>query len=206
MLVIITSVPHTGTHFMMGLIGLPTCEDDPKTLNEIISGDREDSYLLRHTYSQGGNLAFIEKWGDQAVIVSPLRHPMVTAQSWKNKNMVISQMVDYFHNMINMTHQPLYLPLDAPCRYKRLQEIRTATGLPCETEWGVVHPGNHYHRTLSDSEISLVRSLMHDPFFVDIYGEDVEQPHIPAPELSVVTPISVGKMVARSTMRISAQQ
>ncbi len=204
MLVIITSVPHTGTHFMVDLIGLPTCEDDPKTLNEVIAGDREDNYLLRHTYLQGGNLAFIEKWGDQAVMVSPLRHPMVTAQSWKNKNMVISQMVDYFHNMITMTHQPLYLPLDAPCRYQRLEEIRAATGLPCVTEWGVVHPGNHYHRTLSDREIVLVRELMRESFFVNIYGEDVEQPHIPAPEISEVIPISVGRMVASTSMRMTA--
>ena len=199
MLVIVASVPHTATHFLIELLGLPVVNPDVISLSEVIAGERQDSYVSRHVYPQGGNLAFTKEWGPKSIVVAPLRHPMAVAQSWRNRGMPIGDMVDYFHNLMLLDPQPIYLPIDAECRDWNLELIRIATGLPCETDWEIVGHSNQFHKTLSDSDIALVRELASEPFFAEVYGEA----HIPVPEF---VPITVGKMVASSSMRMSARQ
>ncbi len=202
MLVIVASVPHTGTHFLIELLGLPIVNPDNISLNEVVTGVRQDSYVSRHVYSQGGNLDFTKEWGWKSGVmtIAPLRHPMATAQSWRNRGMPIADMVDCFHNLMFLDPQPIYLPIDAECRQQRLEVIRIATGLLCETEWEIVGPSNSFHKTMSDSDIGQVRELASHPFFVGIYGEDPEL-HIPAPAF---IPITAGKMVARTALRMSS--
>ena len=205
MLVIIASVPHTATHFLIELLGLPIVNPDNISLNEVVTGVRQDSYVSRHVYSQGGNLDFTKEWGRKSgvMVIAPLRHPMATAQSWRNRGLPISDMVDYFHNLTLLDPQPMYLSIDAGCRHSNLEDIRIATGLPCQTEWEIVGHANLLHKTLSDSDIALVRELVSEPFFVEIYGEDPDHLHIPAPAF---IPITVGKMVARTSLKVSARR
>ena len=70
-------------------------------------------------------------------IIIPLRHPKVTAVSWKSRGKDEAQMCDDFRTVVEQFDplNPYYLPIDSERRQDFLDEINIAFDLELETDW-----------------------------------------------------------------------
>lgn len=153
-MILVASVPHTGSHFAVHTIGLPA-----QNLYHVYEG--ESLRIIKDAHESG------------ALIVVPMRHPMQVAQSWANRGKPIVEhpvhepMVRLFRSLIEhvVPLDPMYLPVDVPDREVYLRALSAALGKELVTDWA---PEAHHEirpATLDDDDIEAVRDLLADPFF-----------------------------------------
>lgn len=176
-ILIIASVPHTGSHFLIDLIGYEVMRDKADIRHEVERNQRV--YRFHHVYD-GESMEWLLKYGNIAPVISPLRHPMSVAQSWKNrgkpidKHEVHAPMVRLFQNLIDLSKKVnmRFLPLDSPDRDQYLRRISDVARRNFKTQWAYYGPGPVNPTVpLTQSDRDAVDNLMTDPFFRLYYGQ-----------------------------------
>lgn len=177
MCLIIASVPHTGSHFLIDLVDYTVLPKDDMMQHAVERNQR--FYRFHHVYG-GESMEWLLKYGKMAPVISPLRHPMAVAQSWKNrgkpivKHDVHAPMVQLFHNLIDLAQRVrvTFLPLDVPDRNARLRRVSEVAGRSLRTRWAIYGPGPvKPDIALTDSDREAVADLMQHPFFEPYYGK-----------------------------------
>ncbi len=177
MCLIIASVPHTGSHFLIDLTGY-TVLDDPENISRAVERNLR-VYCFRHVYG-GESIELLTKWGKMAPLISPLRHPMSVAQSWKNRGKPIfeieqrASMIKLFHKLIDLSKAVKihFLPLDLPNKQRYLDRICEVAKRRLKTNWVRFGPSDTKpHIPLTEADIEAVGELMTDPFFEPFYDQ-----------------------------------
>lgn len=170
-MIVTVSVPHSGTHFTWEL--LKSVGYAPRTKSSD-SGERKYGHI--HTYGTDNaaeQLADAKARGWRVIV--PLRHPMATAQTHKNRRKGIldgkNPMLRCWRSLIEEAPalDPLWLPIDTPDRQRYLGKINAELGVEIVTDW---KPVSHYakeHHALTRAEIDAVRELLDDPFVTRFY-------------------------------------
>lgn len=178
-MLIIASVPHTGSHFLIDLIDYAILRDEADIKHALERNHKV--YRFHHVYG-GESMEWLLKYGSMAPVISPLRHPMDVAQSWKNRGKPIIEhkvhapMIELFHSLIELSKRiPMhFLPLDHPNREQYLKRISAVAGRTFKTRWDRFGPvPKNPHKELTEAEIEAVSDLMTDPFFGPFYGWEV---------------------------------
>jgi len=176
-MLILASVPHTGSHFLIDLIDYTVLPKDDMFSKAVERNQR--FYRFWHVYG-GESIECLLKFGKHAPVIAPLRHPMLVAQSWKNRGKPIVEhevhapMIKLFHNLIDLSRQVTmyFLPLDLPDRDQYLRRIETVAGRNFKTQWSYYGPGPVSPQVeLTEDDRAAVRELMTDPFFERFYGK-----------------------------------
>jgi hypothetical protein len=163
-MVVIASVPHSGSHFAVETVGLPLRSRAPGGV----------AYAnLWHVYS-GESLKYIKENAEGGMVVVPLRHPLAVAQSWANRGKPIAEhpvhepMIRLWRNLIEhvVPLKPYYLPVDIEKRETYLKRLGKALGREIKTTWHRVshHPVERAAQ-LFDDDIEAVLDLIKHPFF-----------------------------------------
>jgi hypothetical protein len=173
-MVIVPTIRNTGSHFVLRLLGKQhPWRPDILTWR---GADRanEDSVVFDHVFPHQKGL-FLPLIRDNLTIV-PLRHPFLTAKSWKDRNHDKSDLVGMWETMVFDIDplKPFYLPLDVPDRQDYLDALNEATGLNLVTDWtprGVKH-GNSDLRYQDVSPTPEIMALTEriQPFLDRFYG------------------------------------
>lgn len=173
---IIASVPHTGSHFLIDMVGYTVLPKDSMMKHAIERNQK--FYRFHHVYG-GESMEWLLKFGQMAPVISPLRHPMSVAQSWKNRGKAITKedrrapMVDLFHNLIELAQRVriTFLPLDVPNRNLHLRRVSEVARRQLRTRWAFFGPGSVKPEiALTSSDRDAVTELMTHPFFEPYYG------------------------------------
>ena len=74
---------------------------------------------------------------EENTIVIPLRHPKVTAESWKSRKKDEQEMIEAWECLVNDIDpfDPIYLPVDSDRRDEYLAGLNEKLGLDLETDW-----------------------------------------------------------------------
>lgn len=176
-MIVVASVPHTGTHFVLDLLKKAGFEPQKK------SSDFRDGTFC-HMHSMGTRdalekLALHRERGD--TFVSPLRHPMKCAETWAKRRKQIlparkegrnTTMIEAWHNFIVqfLPLKPILLPVDAPDRENWLVHFCEALGCKVETDWTPVFTSHREPRALDPEERQAVDELIRHPFIAGVYG------------------------------------
>ncbi len=175
-MLIIASVPHTGSHFLIDLIDYEILRDESDIKHALERNHKV--YRFHHVYG-GESMEWLLKYGSMAPVISPLRHPMSVAQSWKNRGKPIIEhdvhapMIELFQALIELSKQVkmYFLPLDHPMREQYLKRISDVAGRSFKTRWDRYGPiPSNPHQDLTVAEIDAVNELMTDPFFEQFYA------------------------------------
>ena len=176
-MLIIASVPHSGSHFLIDLIDYTVLPDESMLSHAVERNQR--FYRFHHVYG-GESMEWLLKYGKLAPVISPLRHPMAVAQSWKNRGKPIAEhavhapMVRLFHNLIELSKRVrmYFLPLDHPERERYLRRIAEVAGRNFKTQWSYYGPGPvNPEIALTQADRDAVAELMTDPFFGEFYAK-----------------------------------
>lgn len=164
-MICVASIPHSGTHFITELIGLPIQQ---------LSRCGEAYMQTVHTYP-GASVERITKMKREGFrIVSPLRHPMAIAQSWANRGKPVAglgsgdRLVDVLRCMIDEVSPMVdaWLPLDAPERETFLVRLSRIVGRDLKTDWAkrsnVDVPRN---AIMPESDTLAILDILQDPFW-----------------------------------------
>lgn len=141
-MIIIPTIPHTGTRFTENLFiqqGYSSA-----AMNEEISDSR--TKVIRVGHISIGQRPHILKHIFSNIAVIPLRHPYLTAESWRRREKPLEEMCYAYRLLVNEldSFDPLYLPIDTPDREYYLNEISDFLGVNLATEWEVK---NSHHDT-----------------------------------------------------------
>ena len=130
-MILIPTVRHTGSHFVVGLFGLTT--QQAISLHQQ-TGDPSE-VMFEHVDTN--ELDYLLKLAENNTMIIPLRHPKVTAQSWLARNKCTIQMSRDFRTLVNRFDplNPYYLPLDVEDKQDYLDVINEDLGLELKTDW-----------------------------------------------------------------------
>ena len=177
-MLIVGTVPHTGSHFLINMLeenGYSVLPKDEMMRHAVERNQR--FYRFQHVYDSSMDL--LTEYGRIAPVISPLRHPMSVAQSWKNRGKPIvkqdvhAPMIYLFHNLIELAQRVRvsFLPLDMPCRGARLNRVSEIAGRSLRTRWAYYGPGPVKPDVpLTEDDKAAVDELMTHPFFQQHYG------------------------------------
>lgn len=131
---IVTSVPHSGTHFVV------------YELLKDYTDVRDDDFKAglwkyqSHTYSNAmDELKRLLSQGHPCIV--PVRHPVLVAQSWKRRGKEPLESIPFWSRLINEIHQyhPFYIPIDMMyARDAALSVINQRLKIKLETDWPIV--------------------------------------------------------------------
>ena len=110
---ILLSIPHTGTHFTMGIL---------------------KTFRGTHVLSEGWeNLVNLKP-------IVPMRNPLAVAISWKARGKSLGPLWDGFDALRSVAHKVgCWFPIDAPNRDFHLSQLSDFIGRPLSTEWEKVY-------------------------------------------------------------------
>lgn len=164
-MLVLTSVPGSGTHFVLDQLF-----HDWKRggLRNPGLWDQDKIYYSQHSYAKA--LSGLLELAEKHTLIIPLRHPMAVAQTTKNRGQHLTMMVECFRTIIDYLDKfdPCYLPLDRPDRQEYLTRLNERCGTKFETDWPVIRHetrNDRQERLILEGEASLVNKLMEDPFF-----------------------------------------
>lgn len=178
-MLIFPTVRHTGSHFIIGLFGL----DINKAMSWKHGGQGE--YIFDHIHP-ALSYRFMPLMEENTIVV-PLRHPKVTAVSWRDRKKDEQEMIECFDCLVEMIdpYEPHYLPVDSEQRDLWLKRLNFDLGLELETDWEPrgVKQNNHSLRHQDVQASPAVESLCEriKPFLDRFYGE----PHAEIQSLTV---------------------
>ncbi len=149
-MIIVPTIPNTGTHFLLDLLGV-----QPKGMlwNYQVNGIE-----YGHIYPEWKRhfLPLIEN----NLTLIPLRHPFVVAKSWADRGGNPYEMIDMWDLLVDEIDplNPVYLPIDSyVTRNGYLNALNIRTGLRLKTDWAPVGAvnGNHglRHHELEPDEL-----------------------------------------------------
>ena len=172
-LVVIPSVWHTGTHFMVDQV-VPDFTPHHFDHRTWIAGSPVGDIQVR-CHCEPAYENSLKRWGKEAQCLVPIRHPMSVAESWKARGKVnrFSELAEQWMLLKKYIspHNPLYLPVDSPDRESWLEKIRIFLDSDIQTDWPVVMSSNK-SATLTEAERATVLEVMADGFF-DRFGYEV---------------------------------
>lgn len=128
---IVTSIPHTGTHFLMDLLGFR------KPWREFTHGWQSSNagHRFDHILPQQKHLflPLIEK----EMTFIPLRHPRAVLKSWEDRGKPVTVLEAMWRVLVEDIHplNPIYIPVDTTAREGSLEDARERSGLDLETNW-----------------------------------------------------------------------
>ena len=165
MLIALLSIPHTGTHFVRDRLLRPAGID----------------YIDRHIWPDPGRYESlrhrVEEYKRAGAIITPIRHPLAVAKSWKRRGRPINELAQWWRQLVKQIDPlgPYYLPLDSKLRDAALDKINRDLALNLDPlDWPVLRdPTREYPPAdLTDQERSLVLSEHYDPAFFGRWYED----------------------------------
>lgn len=129
-MLVFPTVRHTGSHFVVGLFGFNINQGKSWKHN----GEGEFYFDHIHPSQVDKFLPILQ----ENTVVVPLRHPKVTAQSWKSRKKCEQEMIECFDCLVDVVDKedPHYLPLDSDRRDKYLDALNSDLGLNLTTDWG----------------------------------------------------------------------
>ena len=139
MIVVVVSVPHSGTQFVFKqLLGWL----EPEIRNPARSADKHGKIWF---HVDPDRLVELRSLTDYPWIV-PMRHPLRIGESWKGRHKRLDRLVELLEIQRNFVHQfnPLYLPIDAANRQDFLTEINQRLGTELETDWANFTSTGHW--------------------------------------------------------------
>ena len=175
-MIVLISVPHTGTRFVRDEI-LPQLTDNPG----------RDCHIQHVNPPAMNGLSHLCSYAWNRVIV-PLRRPKAVALSWKRREEPVCELPGYWERLFELTRlcTPFYVPLDHPERDRFLEGIAAAWDRDVTTDWpyrsdsggvalhrAVRVPDDYDHDRLTPSE---EREFVTRPwerfrhFFGEVYG------------------------------------
>ena len=149
----IMTVPHTGTHFVLNLLG-GSRDALADWMNKKFEANGHD-FFVAHVY----RLPLFEKMESEGYnLICPVRHPITTVKSWHDKYtkepIVIpddmgdriaevekyvkpSWVPNLYKSMIvaNQLYDINFIPIDSPRREEYLSKFSDRYGLDLKTEW-----------------------------------------------------------------------
>ena len=146
MIVVVTSIPHTGTQFVwnqiLGWLG-------PEIRNPARSQNKHGKIWI---HSEPGRLDELATLSDYPWIV-PMRHPLRVGESWKGRSKNLDKLVELYRIQQKFINKfdPLYLPIDATNRQYFLDKINERLGTLIETDWANTTSTGHWN-WLEDDE------------------------------------------------------
>ena len=169
MIVVVASVHHTGTHFVV---------------DELFKGWRH--YAMSYGNIKGpigdgvtrihidkDQSIYLPRWMEHQPLVVPMRHPASVVESWLARDKPIEPLLPQWEMLKTMVDpaRPIYLPLDVPDRDRWLGELNGKLGLKLQTDWPVIMSCGK-SAVLSDVHRAAVVEVMADGFF-DRFGYEV---------------------------------
>lgn len=171
----ILTIPHTGTHFVLNLLG-GTRDNLHDWMSKKFDANGHN-FFVAHIY----RLPVFEIMESEGYnIICPMRHPITTVRSWHDRytkdpieipDEGVPGYVENLERYINpefvpnlykslITADQLYdinfLPIDSPKREEFLQKLNEKLGLSLETEWRPLN--SHGESTLDIPEPLLTRT------------------------------------------------
>ena len=147
MIVVVTSIPHTGTQFVfhqvLSWLG-------PEIRNPVRSEKKHGKIWI---HSEPHRLQELESLKDYPWIV-PMRHPLRVGESWKGRKKNLSTLLELYRIQRKFVDKfgPLYFPIDSPKRQIFLDRINERLGTQIETDWANTTSTGHWD-WLDDEEI-----------------------------------------------------
>lgn len=129
---IVASIPHSGTRLVVDeILKTPWVHFKDK--------EKEGHIYCGHIYTY--NAPLVKMRMEQYPAIVPLRHPYLTATSWKKRGMDIGEMCIAYYILVDQLDQynPLYLPIDRPERDDYLKAISKELKRPLKTDWPMVN-------------------------------------------------------------------
>ena len=156
MKIAIMTIPHTGTHFVLNLLG-GTRDNLADWMNKKFDANGH-SFYVSHTY----RLPIFEMMESEGyTIVSSLRHPITTVKSWHDqytktpleipedvddtriypphieKYVTVNNLPNLYKGLImaSQLYDINFIPIDSPKREEFLEVFNMKYGLDLKTEW-----------------------------------------------------------------------
>ena len=131
-MIIVPTVRHSGSHFVVDLLG----HDIAKTIPwKQVHTAKPNDLIFDHIspYKVDVMIPLI----NNHLTIIPLRHPYVIAKSWDDRKKDKADLIQSIETLVNDIDplEPYYLPLDVPDRQDYLDELNVATGLSLTTRW-----------------------------------------------------------------------
>lgn len=174
--ILVTTIPHSGTHVLRYQILRAHFEDGDECL---FNGDSKNKMVKCHT----DQLFRFSKEFENYPIFTSLRHPRRIAKSFEERhekfgNRLNNYTWDNFHNhfriLIDLVDKksPFYLHVDNDVRDKEVEVMREFLDLPIESNWEVCKRsgavcGNH------DIDIDQCPEVPQE--YIDFYYETIER-------------------------------
>ena len=168
MKLVIPTVQHTGTLFLVGLLkdaGFEVCtfRSKPKT-----------DHSLHYGHCWPGELKYMRPLLRECQAIVPLRHPALVYEAWKRRHRTHLELILQWQTLITEVDKfsPLYLPIDIPFRNAHLKRIGDTLGIDLATDWEPKHSFTDTH-WLNPVDVELIEEMeyFHDqPFFHRFYG------------------------------------
>jgi hypothetical protein len=170
----ILSIPHTGTHFVLNLLGGHR-ENLLDWMNKVFEASGHEFYVS-HTYL----LPVFERVVDHGFnIVMPMRHPITTVRSWRNweaksdiehkTELVKSKYVPRMYKniiTIDQLYDINYISVDSPNREQLLDDFNKKFGLNLSTEWKPLNSiGKHTEDIPEELEEETLKLIKENPKF-----------------------------------------
>ena len=173
--VVVPTVPHTGTMFVVHLFL-------EQSYNQRSLADGREEWPDKSVFS--GHLVKPERVADAVYLcervpcIVPLRHPYLVAESWRLRWKEISNLLDAFYHLIEFIDpfDPIYLPMDVPGRDDYFHEMNRRLGMELPMKWNVVNSKhNTFDLTWKDvkpSETTMMLAMALRPFLERFYGKN----------------------------------
>lgn len=151
-MILVPSVPHTGTHFM----------------RDLFKG-KQEIHLDHILPSTMDAWRVLFEQGNAAVV--PMRHPFLVAESWKRRNKDPLHLPELWHLLVEVIdpYDPQYLCLDKPeTRNAQLKAINERLDLNLTTSWpriceaGISPINVSYDVRLNNIELAATAGLIDD--------------------------------------------
>lgn len=149
---IITSVPHCGTHFAKQLF-------------------KGHEYNLSHTYPD--QMERIVRLATEGPCIIPMRHPLSVALSWKQRGKDPNDAMPFWGRLIYQLDplNPFYLPLDLDDRDAWLYALNDGLDMYLVTDWEIVRGAEPRDQNvfLESPEIARVEQMIET--YAEFFGQ-----------------------------------
>lgn len=133
--IIVASVPHSGTRFLMHHLNRPVITGSQINPSQNMKG----MVILFHVYRE--NRPLLEKLALDIPVIVPTRDPAMVRQSWSKRGWrmggpsFLEELLDYQAEFIG-AFEPYVLPVDdLSCREDYLDSINFGLELDIKTDW-----------------------------------------------------------------------
>lgn len=148
-MILLTTVPHTGTRFFIELIEKATGHEHHimRARTEPDSRQLLQGYPFATCHIEPGNWQLLNWYIDdfQPLVVTTARWPRDVEASWRKRGLKLDKMVEgnTLQKQLIRERDPIVVSVDAPNRAERLEQLAQAIGSRLETDWQPVGSWSH---------------------------------------------------------------